>query len=51
MNVGFPKIDKIEVIGLNHHERKKIEGIINDANFKNISVNLARWKDVRNIQF
>ena len=36
MNVGFPKIDKIEVIGLNHHEKKKIEGIINDANFKNI---------------
>ncbi len=36
MNFSFPKIDKIEIIGLNFNERKKIESIINDANFKNI---------------
>ena len=36
MNITFPKIDKIEIIGLNLDERKKIESIINDANFKNI---------------
>ena len=35
MNISFPKIDKIEIIGLNLDE-KKIESIINDANFKNI---------------
>ena len=35
-NISFPKIDKIDIIGLNHNERKKIENIINDANFKNI---------------
>ena len=36
MNFNFPKINKIEIIGLNLDERKKIENIINDANFKNI---------------
>ena len=36
MNFNFPKINKIEIIGLNLNERKKIENIINDANFKNI---------------
>tara|TARA_B100000609_G_C17039826_1_gene343244 strand:- start:50 stop:643 length:594 start_codon:yes stop_codon:yes gene_type:complete len=36
MNTSFPKIDKIEIIGLNLDEKKKIESIINDANFKNI---------------
>ena len=36
MNTSFPKIDKIEIIGLNLDERKKIENIINNANFKNI---------------
>ncbi|MDC3179820.1 FtsQ-type POTRA domain-containing protein [Candidatus Pelagibacter sp.] len=36
MNFSFPKINKIEIIGLNPNERKKIESIINDANFKNI---------------
>ena len=36
MNLNFPKINKIEIIGLNLNERKKIESIINDANFKNI---------------
>ena len=35
-NFSFPKINKIEIIGLNLDERKKIESIINDANFKNI---------------
>ncbi len=36
MNFSFPKINKIEIIGLNLNERNKIESIINDANFKNI---------------
>ena len=36
MNFNFPKINKIEIIGLNLNERKKIESIINDANFENI---------------
>ncbi len=36
MNFNFPKINKIEIIGINLNERKKIESIINDANFKNI---------------
>ena len=36
MNFNFPKINKIEIIGLNLNERKKVESIINDANFKNI---------------
>ena len=36
MNFSFPKIKKIEIIGLNLNERNKIESIINDANFKNI---------------
>ena len=35
-NIGFPKIDKIEISGLNLDERKKIESFINNANFKNI---------------
>ena len=35
-NFSFPKINKIEIIGLNFNEKKKIENIINDANFKNI---------------
>ena len=35
-NIGFPKIDKIEISGLNLDERKKIKSLINDANFKNI---------------
>ena len=35
-NIGFPKIDKIEISGLNIDERKKIKSFINDANFKNI---------------
>ena len=36
MNFNFPKINKIEIVGLNLDEKKKIENIINDANFKNI---------------
>ena len=36
MNLNFPKINKIEIIGLNLNEREKIESIINDANFENI---------------
>ena len=36
MNISFPKISKIEIVGLNLDEKKKIENIINDANFKNI---------------
>ena len=36
MNFSFPKFNKIEIIGLNLNERKKIENIINDANFENI---------------
>ena len=36
MNFSFTKINKIEIIGLNFNERKKIDSIINDANFKNI---------------
>ena len=36
MNFSFPKINKIEIIGLNLNERNKVESIINDANFKNI---------------
>ena len=36
MNITFPKIDKIEIIGLKLDQKKKIENIINDANFKNI---------------
>ena len=35
-NISFPKIDKIEISGLNLEERKKIKSFINDANFKNI---------------
>ena len=36
MNISFPKINKIEIIGLKFDERKKIESIIFDSNFKNI---------------
>jgi len=36
INTSFPKIKRIEITGLNLDEKKKIEGIINDANFKNI---------------
>ncbi len=36
MNVNFPKISKIEINGLNLDERKNIEKIIYDSNFKNI---------------
>ena len=36
MNISFPKINKIEIIGFNFDEKKKIKNIINDANFKNI---------------
>ena len=36
MNISFPKIDKIVIVGLNFNERKKIESIIKDENSKNI---------------
>ena len=36
MNTSFPKINKIEISGLDLNEREKIENIIYDANFKNI---------------
>ena len=36
MNVSFPKINRIEINGLNFDERKKIENIIYNSNFKNI---------------
>ena len=36
MNISFPKINKIEISGLDLNEREKIENIIYDANFKNI---------------
>ena len=36
MNISFPKINKIEITGLDLNKRKKIESIIYDANFKNI---------------
>ena len=36
MNISFPKINKIEISGLNPDERKNIENIIYDPNFKNI---------------
>ena len=36
MNISFPKINNIEIIGLNINERKKIESIIYDADYKNI---------------
>ena len=35
-NISFPKIDKIEISGLNLDQREKIKSFINDANFKNI---------------
>ena len=35
-NISFPKINNIEITGLNINERKKIESIIYDADFKNI---------------
>ena len=36
MNISFPKINQIEISGLNIDERKKIESIIYDSNFKSI---------------
>jgi len=36
LNASFPKISKIEINGLNPDERKKIENIIYDSDFKNI---------------
>ena len=36
INISFPKISKIEINGLNLDERKKIENIIYESNFKNI---------------
>ena len=35
-NISFPKIDKIEISGLNLDQREKIKSFINDAKFKNI---------------
>ena len=36
MNISFPKINQIEISGLNLDQRKKIESIIYDSNFKSI---------------
>ena len=36
MNVNFPKINNIEIKGLNFDEKKNIENIIYGSNFKNI---------------
>ena len=36
MNISFPKINKIEISGLNLDERKKIKSIIYDSKFKSI---------------
>ena len=36
MNISFPKINQIEISGLNLDERKEIESIIYDSNFKSI---------------
>jgi len=36
MNMSFPKINQIEISGLNLDERKEIESIIYDSNFKSI---------------
>ena len=36
INISFPKIENIEIVGLNINERKKIESMVNEANFKNI---------------
>ena len=36
MNISFPKINKIDITGLNINEKKKIESIIYDADYKNI---------------
>ena len=36
INVSFPKINQIEISGLNLDERKKIESIIYDSNLKSI---------------
>ena len=36
MNVSFPKISEVEINGLNPDERKIIEDIIYDSDFKNI---------------
>ena len=35
-NISFPKINNIEITGLNINERKKIESIIFNADYKNI---------------
>ena len=35
-NISFPKINQIEISGLNLDERKKIKSIIYDSNFKSI---------------
>ena len=35
-NISFPKINQIKISGLNLDERKKIESIIYDSNFKSI---------------
>ena len=35
-NISFPKVSKIEINGLNLDDRKKIENIIYESNFKNI---------------
>ena len=34
MNISFPKINKIEISGLNLDEREKIESIIYDSNLR-----------------
>ena len=36
MNISFPKINQIEISGLNLDERKKIKSIIYDSKFKSI---------------
>ena len=48
MNFNFPKINKIEIIGLNLDERKKIESIINDANFKPSNLKLFVELTIKN---
>ena len=36
MNLSFPKVDNIEISGVNIEEREKIKKTINDLNLKNI---------------
>ena len=36
INFSFPKINQVEIKGLNLNERKKIENIIYESNYKNI---------------